>query len=136
MSRSKKNPNIFEDCTEKEACDLIKAGLPALITFDYENWTQQYSMYCDNSLAREQARSYFTLMTTIFCLINLIMTDRFGRITSFRFTFVVAASGLSLSLFGDSYNLKLLGLGIGNSCTSTFSSLYTIMMTECTGTPR
>ncbi len=75
-------------------------------------------------------------MTTIFCLINLIMTDRFGRITSFRFTFVVAASGLSLSLFGDSYNLKLLGLGIGNSCTSTFSSLYTIMMTECTGTPR
>jgi hypothetical protein len=80
LSRSKNNPTVFEDCTEKEACDLMKAGLPASISFEYENWTKSYSMFCDQAIAREEARSYFTLMNTIFCLVNLILTDKFGRV--------------------------------------------------------
>jgi len=133
LSSSKKNPSHFEDCTEKEACDLIKAGKPASVTFAYENWTQRYSMYCEKSFDREEARSYFTLMNTVFCLFNLILTDSFGRIASFWFIFAVTMAGLSLSLFADSYHLKLVGLGVGNACSYTYSSLFTIMMTECTG---
>lgn len=114
----------------------MKAGQPASISFDYENWTKSYGMYCDNALRREEARSYFTLMNTVFCLLNLIMTDKFGRVASFWFVFIVTFTGLSLAFFGNNYYLKLLGLGIANACSYTYSSLFTIMMTECTGRPR
>ena len=127
---SSSNPNELVNCPESQACLFRSEGKPYKIEFDYDNWTQQYNMVCENAGKRQFAKSLFIFMITVVSMVSLFLTDIFGRKLGFLVIFVASSAGVVISTFVPNYTFKLIGFGIANASFNSFSSLFTIAFSE------
>ena len=105
----------FVKCTESQACQMLLQGSPALIKFDYDNWTQQYNMVCENAGKRQFAKSLFIFMNVVLMGVILFLSDILGRKVGFLLMFISCCVGCCLGTFADDYTLKLAGFGMANA---------------------
>ena len=124
------SPGGFTKCEESQACEYILQGKPAQIKFDYDNWTQQYNMVCENAGKRQFAKSLFLFVS--YCAAGLLisLTELFGIKKLVTLTALLAIGGTGIGTFVDDYTMKLLMYGIAGAGPLVYASLFTIAFSE------
>lgn len=120
----------YIDCSESQACSDRSEGKPAKIYFDYNCWTQQYDMICDKADERNLAKSLFILFNMLSSVLNLLLTDIFGRKAGFLLAFINNTLSVGFGFFVNNYTWKLIAFGISNGSIVIYSSLFTMAFSE------
>ena len=117
-------------CTEEEACSLLKKGSPAIVTFEFDNWTERYGLICDKAYIRTNTKSMLLILNTLTCLTLLIASDSYGRKALMKVSSIFVVFGILLAALSPDFLMKMVGLGLVSGGEGTFSALFTIYINE------
>ena len=108
----------------------MKEGKPYKLFFDFDNWTQRYSLYCDYSSIRTNCKTMLLVISTFICFIFLSSADICGRRTIMRMASTVVIIGIVTAYLSPSFFWKMVGLGLVSGGEGAFSALFTIYINE------
>lgn len=117
-------------CTEIEACSLISRGLQAQIIFTYENWTQEYGLYCEKSHLKSSGQTLFIFLLGSIACLELYLGDTFGRKFLATATSFMALGGGLGTLLVPGFLWKCVFLAMAASSVGTIGALTIFSGTE------
>jgi len=120
---------VFEECTEAEACEQIRKGLPARLEME-ESWTKTYGMVCEKRYLRSTFSSLYLLIELASATVVLQTADWIGRKECFYAAFVAVCISSLGCHFSDSYGWKVIFNGMTYSGNIIYACLFTIYLTE------
>ena len=84
-------------CSEAEACDLLKKGQAATVSFEFDNWTKRYGLTCEKAYIRTNTKSMLLVLNTLTCLVLLIASDIYGRKALMKVSSIFVVFGILLA---------------------------------------
>ncbi len=117
-------------CSEAEACDLLKKGQAATVSFEFDNWTKRYGLTCEKAYIRTNTKSMLLVLNTLTCLVLLIASDIYGRKALMKVSSIFVVFGILLASLSPDFLMKMVGLGLVSGGEGTFSALFTIYINE------
>lgn len=122
----------YNKCTEAESCSLRDKNLPYKITFDFDNFTMRYNLFCENAHIRNDAKLMLLVMSTLICLCLLVFADVIGRKKLMKVASILVLTGIALAAVMPDFQQRMFGLGLVSGGEGTFSALFTIYINENT----
>jgi MFS family permease len=115
-----------------EACSLRDRNLPYKVSFDFDNFTMRYSLYCENAHIRNDAKLMLLVMSTLICLCLLVFADVLGRKKLMKIASILVLAGIVVAAIMPDFRQRMFGLGMVSGGEGAFSALFTIYINENT----
>lgn len=106
--------------------------------WSYPSWTEHYGYYCENRAKRVTWKVTILIFSTFICLALLYLCDILGRKKIILISSGVIIIGILMSsgavnwLFGNSLELKMIGIGLAGGAEGAFSALFNLIINEST----
>jgi len=119
----------FISCSEVEACEQIRQGLPAKLIME-DTWTKRYNMICEKRPLSRLFESIFMFVEYGTAKLVLQTADWLGRKPCVLISFIVSSVASIACHLSNSYGSKVILNAVAFSANTTYGSLFTFYLAE------